>query len=221
MSPEDHVLVTAAVAEAEATTDGEIVTIVAPASDDYRDIPWFYAIAAMLLVPAALAFIPQGIVDRAEALLLGWNAEAGRAALMGFIFVKQIIVAAIVWLIVSLPAPRMALTPGGVKDARVRRRAMNLFKVAAERRTHGRTGVLLYLSLAEHRAEIVADQAIHEKVEPEIWGEAMAAMIDDVRAGRPGEGMARAVQRIGEICSNCFPKSDADYNQLPDRLIEL
>ena len=66
---------------------------------------------------------------------------------------------------------------------------------AAERRTARRTGVLLYLSLAERRAEIVADAAIHAKVAPEVWGDAMAELLAHVREGRASEGMAAAVTR--------------------------
>ena len=116
---------------------------------------------------------------------------------------------------------RFALTPGTTKARRVRRRAVDFFKVGAERRTTGRTGILLYLSLREHRAEIVADEAIHSKVEPDVWGEAMAALISEVKAGRPGEGMARAVEIIGAVLALHMPRSSDDTNELPDRLIEL
>ena len=83
---------------------------------------------------------------------------------------------------------RMALTPGRTKSRRVHRRAIELFRTGCELKTRGRTGVLLYLSLAEHRAEIVADKAIADQVAPEVWGEAMAALVDEVKAGRPGAG---------------------------------
>jgi putative membrane protein len=98
---------------------------------------------------------------------------------------------------------------------------MHYFRLGAEHRTVGRTGVLLYLSLAEHRAEIVADAAIHSKVAPEIWGQAMAALIAELKAGRPGEGMAKAVRMIGDVLAEHVPKSSADRDELPDRLIEL
>jgi putative membrane protein len=103
----------------------------------------------------------------------------------------------------------------------VRRRAVLLFRASIESRTASRTGVLLYLSEAERRAEIVADEAIHGKVPAERWGDAMAALVDEVRAGRPAEGMAAAVAQIGAILAETFPKTDADPNELPDRLIEL
>jgi putative membrane protein len=115
----------------------------------------------------------------------------------------------------------MALTPASTKNRRVRRRAIELFRVGAERRTHGRTGILLYLSLREHRAEIVADEAIIGKVSADVWGEAMADLVTEVKAGHPGAGMAKAVSRIGGVLAEHFPKSHTDQNELPDRLIEL
>jgi len=116
---------------------------------------------------------------------------------------------------------RIALTPPATKTRRVRRRALGLFRTAAEKRTRGATGILLYLSLAEHRAELIADESIHSKVAPELWGEAMSDLIEEVRAGRPGAGMAKAVERIGVVLAEHFPKSHSDVNELPDRLIEL
>jgi putative membrane protein len=116
---------------------------------------------------------------------------------------------------------RMALTPGATKTRRVRRRALELFRAAAERRTTGRTGVLLYLSLLERRVEIVADEAIHAKVAPETWGDAMAALLEEVKAGRPADGMVRAVEMIGAVLAEHVPLEQGDTNELPDRLITL
>jgi putative membrane protein len=220
-SEEDHKLITEAVARAEALSDGEIVTIVADRSDSYHDVALHWAVLAMLLVPAAFAAVPQGLLDDVATLVLGWNAELTRPMLMLFLVVKLAIVFLIVRLALAWSPLRMALTPGATKSRRVARRALQLFRVAAEKKTHGRTGVLLYLSLLERRAEIVADEAIHSQVEPDVWGEAMAALIDKVRDGRPGEGMALAIDRIGAVLAGCLPKTLGDPNQIPDRLIEL
>ena len=220
-TPEDHALVTAAVTQAERSSDGEIVTIVSEKSDSYHDVGLHYAVLAMLLVPALLAVLPQSLIDWATGMFLGWNEMPTRGALMVFLFVKLAAVFLIVRYALAYMPLRMALTPGTTKTRRVRRRAIELFRVGAERRTVGRTGVLLYLSLSEHRAEIVADEAIVSKVAPELWGEAMADLIEEVKAGRPGSGMAKAVERIGLVLAEHFPRSAADQNELPDRLIEL
>ncbi|HLL59975.1 MAG TPA: hypothetical protein VK391_08830, partial [Allosphingosinicella sp.] len=149
------------------------------------------------------------------------NAEIGRGALMLVLFAMLAAAFLLVRLALAYMPLRMALTPASTKNRRVRRRAIELFRVGAERRTHGRTGILLYLSLREHRAEIVADEAIIGKVSADVWGDAMADLVTEVKAGRPGAGMAKAVERIGGVLAEHFPKSHSDQNELPDRLIEL
>jgi putative membrane protein len=220
-SEEDRLRVTAAVTQAEQASDGEIVTIVADKSDSYHDAGLHYAVLAMLLVPAALAALPQSAVDWATGLLMGWNAAFSRSALMLVLFVLLTLAFLIVRYVLAYMPLRMALTPGGTKARRVRRRALELFKVGAERRTKGRTGVLLYLSRLERKAEIIADEAIHSRVEPEVWGDAMAALIENVKAGRPGDGMVLAVEKIGAVLASCLPPTGDNPNELPDRLIEL
>ena len=220
LSEADHALVTTAVAKAELASDGEIVTIMADKSDSYHDVGLQYGVLAMLLVPIVLALLPQSMIDCATAFLLGWNGVS-RPALMLYLFVTLTLVFLIVRYALAYMPLRMALTPGATKSRRVQRRALQLFRTSAEQRTVGRTGVLLYLSLLEHRAEIVADEAIHSKVEPDVWGAAMAVLIENVKEGRPGEGMARAVEEIGKVLSTHLPRSATDTNELPDRLIEL
>ena len=126
-----------------------------------------------------------------------------------------------IWLILLWKPLRMALTPRTIRAQRVRARAIDLFKVGTEAKTLGRTGVLLYLSLKEHRADIVADEAIAAKVAPEVWGDAMDALIERVRAGQPGAGMAAAVTQMGVVLAQHFPRGSENPNELPDRLIEI
>ncbi len=221
LSQEDHDVVTAAVTAAERSSAGEIVPIVAPRSDAYHDVGLHYAVLAMLLIPLSLAAIPQSWIDWGLGLLLGWNAEPSRAQLMLWLFAKMAAVFLIVRYALAYMPLRMALTPARTKRRRVRRRAVEIFRSSCEQRTRGRTGVLIYLSLAEHRAEIVGDQAITDQVEAEVWGEAMAQLIDGVKAGRPGDGLAKAVETIGVVLARILPPDGANPNELPDRLVVL
>ncbi|KQT32981.1 hypothetical protein ASG29_12320 [Sphingomonas sp. Leaf412] len=214
LTPAERDAVTAAVVAAEATTDGETVTIVSERSDAYHDVGLHYALVAVLAVPVAAAIWP--------ALLLpgnGW--ETGRTHDLTLLLIAQAVAFLIVRFALAWMPLRLWLTPQATKARRVRRRAVQYFRVAAERRTAGREGVLLYLSADEHVAEIVADAAVHRAVPPERWAEAMAALVDAVRDGRAGDGMVAAVAAIGAILSQHFPKSAGNANELPDRVIEL
>ena len=66
-----------------------------------------------------------------------------------------------------------------------------------------------------------ADAAIASKVPPEVWGEAMAALLAEVKAGRVADGMIAAVDRVGAVLAEHFPAGSENTNELPDRLIEI
>lgn len=217
----DHARVTEAVARAEGASDGEIVTIVAPRSDSYHDVGLHYAVLAMLLVPTLAAIVPQTWIDWGLGLVFGWNAALSIRLPMGLTVVAMVVLFLVVRFALAWMPLRMALTPGATKTRRVRRRAIELFRAGTANRTKGRTGILVYLSLLEHRAEIVADEAIHSRVEADVWGEAMAVLVDQVKAGRIGEGMALSVEKIGAVLAECLPPTLDNPNELPDRLIEL
>ncbi len=221
MSEADHLLVTQAVAEAEEHTIGEIVTIVTDRSDNYHDIAILWASAISFLALAVVALIPDFFLSIASQLLGGWDHEFTTGEYAAMIFIFMALKWTGVYLLLKWTPLRMMLTPKPIKLRRVQERAMQLFKVGAESRTIGHTGILIFLSMREHRAEIIADAAIAAKVAPEIWGDAMLALIDKVRAGAPGEGMAAAVNQVGAVLIEHFPKSGDNPNELPDRLIEI
>jgi putative membrane protein len=221
LSAADHALVGEAVARAEAGTDGEIVTIVSERSDPYHDVALHYAVAATLFVVALAAINPAALETKLGWSSNGWGAEPDARGLLFALLIVQTIAFLLFRFALAWVPLRLALTPRTTRARRVRRRAIQYFKVGAERRTSARVGILLYLSLDERMAEIVADEAIHKAVPAERWGDAMAALIDEVRVGRAAEGMAAAVGQIGTILSENFPKTETDRNELPDRLIEL
>ena len=221
LTEDDHAKVTAAVTAAEAHTDGEIVTVVARASDKYHDVALHWSVLAMLLVLALLAVFPGIAAGIHAALVDAWAQETPAGAYYTIALVLMAATFLLCRLAFAPVAVRMALTPGATKQRRVRAKALELFRTGAEKRTKGATGVLLYLSLAEHRAELIADAAIHSRVSEDVWGHAMAALVTAVKDGRPGDGMAAAVGEIGVVLAEHLPRSAGDTNELPDRLIEL
>jgi putative membrane protein len=221
LSAEDHKRVSDAVALAESSTAGEIVTVVADRSDGYSDVAFAWAALAAFTALALFALFPQLILGRLEWLTDGWNHEWTDLELLGIATALAILKFLGVWLVQLWQPLKFALVPPTIKTARALARAIDLFKVGAERRTHGRTGILIYLSMREHRAEIVADEAIASKVPPETWGEAMTAMLVHIKEGRIADGMIAAVEQVGEVLAEHFPRAEDDQNELPDRLIEL
>src|ERR1044072_5382071 len=221
LTEEDHAKVSAAIAAAELKTDGEILAVATPLSDPYHDVALHWAVLVLIAVIAWAAACPTCLDWWLDLFLGGWRPEATLREDFTFLLVLAVLKFTAVLLILRYMPLRLALTPGATKTRRVRRRAIAMFKVAAERRTVGRTGVLIYLSMGERRAEIVADEAITKVTTPETWGDAMAALLVDVKAGRPGDGIAAAVERVGVVLAEHFPRSATDTNEIPDKLIEL
>ncbi len=210
----------AAVHAAEAGTSGEIVTIVADRSDAYHDVGLHYAIMLMLLVPVLFAAFPAWPDVLLRLVTGGWG-DRVMPELYILLFVLMASAFLVMRYTLAIMPLRLALTPKATRRRRVRRRAIALFKVGTEARTAGRTGILIYLSMGERMAEIVADEAIHQSVDDAAWGDAMAALIADVRNGRVADGMVAAVGKVGAILHGHLPRATDDSNELPDRVIEL
>ena len=221
LTAEDHDNVSAAIAAAEAKTNGEIVAVATPISDPYHDVGLHWALVPLFAVLAWAAWRPTALEWWYDFLFGGWQAEPTLSQLLTLLMVFAALKFTVTLLILKWMPLRLALTPGSTKTRRVRRRAVMLFKTGGERRTIGRTGILIYLSMAERRAEIIGDEAITRVTTPETWGEAMAALITEVKAGRPGDGIVAAVERIGDVLAEHFPKSSTDTNEIPDKLIQL
>lgn len=212
-------IVSAAVTAAEAQTSGEIVPVLADRSDGYTDVALLWAVAVSFTAMAFVTAFPDfttGLVDR---LLGRWSHVWTPGELLTLVTGVGLAKFLGMWAIQLWEPLKFALVPKPVKMARVRDAAIRHFKVGADRRTHGRTGVLLYLSMREHRAEIVADEAIATQVDAEVWGKAMADMLAEIAKGHVAEGLAAGIRDVGEVLAEHFPRAENDVNELPDRLI--
>ena len=221
LTPEEHAQVSAAVASAEGESAGEIVTVLADRSDGYSDVALWWSVAISFTAMAAFTLFPDfylGLLDRLHG---GWGVDWTPGALLTAVTAIGLVKFLATWLLLLWEPLRFALVPGPIKSARVRDAAVRHFKVGAERRTTGRTGVLIYLSMREHRAEIVADEAIAGKVDAEVWGAAMADMLVEIRAGRIAAGLVAGVRDVGAVLREHFPRAPDDRNEMPDRLIEV
>ncbi|HSQ96630.1 MAG TPA: hypothetical protein VLM18_11115 [Croceibacterium sp.] len=221
LSEAEMELVSNAVTAAEANTSGEIVTVVTDRSDGYTDVALVWSVVIAFTAIAVLTWFPAFYLGLVDHLLGKWNAEWTPRGIFGLALFVGILKFAGMWLIQLWQPLKFFLIPGPVKSHRANARAVQIFKVSADRRTKGRTGILIYLSMRERRAEIVADEAITSQVAPEVWGEAMAAMLVELKHGRCGAGIAAAVERVGKVLAEHLPRQADDVNELPDRLIEL
>ena len=110
---------------------------------------------------------------------------------------------------------------GRVGKARaVHRRAEREFVRLGIARTSAHTGVLVMLSTAERRAVLLADRAIHEKVEDGTWDAIVARLTSALREGRAADGLEAAVGEVGRVLARHLPKTPKGTNELSDEVEE-
>jgi putative membrane protein len=214
LSNEDHLRIATAVAAAERATSGEIRCVLAEGRDPVR--LGFIAGCAALIVPALALFAGFDPVALA-ARFGGWDAAHGGPPAMGLAvyIAAQAIVFAAVMLVGATPLGRM-LTPAPLRKAMVHRAAVAQFEALGLTRTRDATGVLLYVNLAHHRAEVLADAGIYAKAPTQVWDDVVGLLLDGVRCGDVADGFARAATRTGEILSAYLPPRADDANELSD-----
>ncbi|MCH8890414.1 MAG: hypothetical protein IH827_04975 [Myxococcales bacterium] len=118
-----------------------------------------------------------------------------------------------------LDAVQRMLTPRIDQMRQVDLRAQIEFYEIEMTQTQDRTGILLFVSLLEHRAVVLADRSIAEKLDAKIWQELVDLMIQGVKRGDLAAGMTQAIQRCGELLSPHFPIADDDINELRNHLV--
>jgi len=133
------------------------------------------------------------------------------------IFLIQIAVFIVAALVFSWMPLRLLLVPRAVRRARAHRAALEQFVVRRVAHTKQRTGVLIFVSLAERYARIIADDGIAEKVQGAEWQAAIDALTGHMREGRITQGFVAAIERCGAVLAAHAPP-DGSPNQLPDRL---
>lgn len=206
ISEADDERIAEAIASAERKTSGEIVAVVSAESSTYLYAPFMWAALVALLVPWPLMY-------------LNWH--PGQWIPIHWIYIVQLLVF-IALLVIFLPRPtRYWLVPRSVKRQRAHRRAVEQFLAQNLHTTRGRTGVLIFVSVAERYAEIIADREIDAKVDKRAW----QAMVDDltanIAAGKPADGFVHAIQSAGDLLARHFPPGQLDPNELPNHLIIL
>lgn len=85
--------------------------------------------------------------------------------------------------------------------------------------TKGHTGILIYISLFEHRVWVLGDKGIDKKVDKKVWQEITGTITDGIREKRQVPAICRAVERCGDILEKYFPVEEDDSNELGDAVI--
>ncbi len=201
LSADDEIRISAAIQAVETTTSGEIVAVVAPESDSYLWAPVLAAALIALAIEAPFLFLTW--------MNVYWIYLLQIATFIGFCFG-----------LMQRPW-RFMLVPQSLKRERAHGRAVEQFLVQNLHTTTGRTGVLIFVSVAERYAEVLADQGVHSKVPKDEWQRIVDQLTAQIGVGKTGDGFVAAIQSAGKILATHFPPGTADPHALPNHLIVL
>lgn len=190
----------AAVAEAEATTAAEIVCVVTKHSEDFRSIGLGWAAFLSLAVPWILL------------LLTPWPVTV--------LLFAQLATFLMLALLLTQTQAFLWFVPRSWAHREAAQAAREQFFIHGMHRSSDRLGVMLYVSLAEHYAEVLVDVGLEDKVPQSVWQEAHAALITCAKEGRLADGIVGAVK----ICAPALalvapPDESGNGNELPNRPI--
>ena len=212
----DREEIEAAVKDAEGKTSGEIVPLLVQRSGEYdslrpRAVMMGAMIGALVSLLGVMSQIPSA--DSFEVLALDINFLTAAIApvfiggfVLGLLSTK------------SSRLLRMILPPSVIDDA-LRARAQRAFLEHEIFNTRDRTGILIMVSLDEHRVTVLADAGINQKVESSTWDECVELVLAGIKKGHFGQGMANAIRRCGDIVTKAgFTVKADDTNELSDSL---
>jgi putative membrane protein len=203
---EEIARITAAVREAESKTSGEIIPMIVSRSAAVGHVPYQ---CFLLILSSSLL------------LLLGWPSwwawphtwQAG--ALIGLTLVSF----AAGFVLARIQFVQRWLVPDADEEAQVWRRAQAEWAQHKMEVTKSRSGILLFVSVLERRAVILADEGIAKRYDPATWQEVVSLLTGHLRRGEWAIGFERAIERCGEILATHLPSSADNPNEYRDELI--
>jgi putative membrane protein len=201
ISDADKTEVEHAIEVAERKTSGDIVVVIARESGGYFYVPYLWASLIALVLPWPL---------------IHWTWMPVQE-----IYLLQLATFAVLAVILHYRPLRFALVPGSVKRQNAHRRAMEQFLAQNLHTTSGRTGVLLFVSVAERYVEVIADEGVHAKVPDSEWRDIVDELTASIGRGEAAKGLVSAVRRIGDHLAAHFPADKDHTHALPNHLIIL
>jgi putative membrane protein len=121
------------------------------------------------------------------------------------IFLLQLVVSIVAGVLFSWTPLRLALVPRPIQRAGAHWAALEQFFVRRVTHTRNRCGILIFVSMAEHYARVIADEGIAQKVHQREWQAAIDTLIGHIRDGGIAAGFVAAIERCGAVLATYAP----------------
>tara|TARA_R110002072_G_scaffold10569_35_gene49271 strand:+ start:1479 stop:2282 length:804 start_codon:yes stop_codon:yes gene_type:complete len=187
--------------QAESRTSGEIAVVVLERSDAHPGALWLAAGSTAVL---------------GTALLAGWLPWGHPLGLLGC----QLAMGAFGFLCAStLPGFRRVFISSTRATEMATEQAIQEFYAHDLHRTEAQTGVLIFVSLLEHRVTVLGDKGISDKLDASHWTKVDEAVIEGIRSRSMKDGLSRGIGLCADVLAEHFPGSHDDQNEVPNHVI--
>ena len=210
---EKHTLVEQ-IKQVEAGTHAEIVTVVARQSDGYRYIPMLWAALIALSVPG-IYYLYQLYAGDSWSNAVEDSVEGTR------LYQIQVLIFFALAALFQISRLRLWMIPQSIKQQRAAHHAREQFFLQNLHLTQDRTGVLIFVSVAEHYVEIIVDSGISTVIGNDVWDQTVEEFVGLVRQGRIADGFSHTIEHCRDVLWTHFPATDGRPDQLPNHLIEV
>ena len=217
LSEADKKKISEAVKEAESRTSGEIATAFIRESCDYAVYELIFAIIVSLVYFTAMLFFVPQIQNWLQSMF--WDYSA--AHLVAFYGFTTFLAGTLIYFLSNLDLIDRLIVPAGVKQKKVQERALLHFMESGVADTRDRTGILIFISLLEHRVVLLADKGINEKIGQTQWQEIVNHVTEGIRKGNFTDHLAASIRNCGKLLAAHFPIQDDDTNELSNDIKEL
>ncbi len=190
-----------AIQDVEKNTDAELVTVLASRADNYYYIPTLWAALIALATPALLK-LTHFWLSSDDLFIVQWLVFIGAA------------------LVFRISPVMMRLVPKKVKQWRASNLARRQFLENNLHHTKGETGVLIFVSEAEHYVEIIADRGISQHIDNHQWQQIVDHFVAQVKAGNTQQGFIDCIAQCGVLLNQHAPAT-GEKNELPNHLVVL
>lgn len=208
-----------AIERAEKGTAAEIIPVVAESSARYdRAEDTFGILLAALAILIAYVALPIFEPSNVSGSWDGVSPLLKAAILVVTLFISFILGT---FLAGRIPALCLLFVSKRQLEEEVQNRAANFFHTCGLRRTKDATGVLIYVSLFEHRAVVLADDNAMKALQEAQLKEICDILVEGFKRDEGTEGITQAIARLGQILAESLPRQADDHNELPNGLVIL
>lgn len=200
--------ISALVQEMEQQTSGEIVPMVVSASHSYPTAMTYGATA--LALPLSLLLMP---VVGGLLWLGSQNVWIFISLFLAFYGLFYELVRRFSWL------KRLFLARSQI-EAEVQEAAITSFFTERLYKTKEENGILIFISVLEHKVWVLADAGINARIDPGQWQDIIALITTGIKAKRQSTAICEAIRQIGQLLQTHFPIQDKDINELHNIIVK-